>query len=114
MASAPRRTLITETNVGRLPFAKDEAGYVVRDREVRGFIVKVGMRRKTYRYEGEQRSGKHRNVISRELGEFPHTKAGDARAAALEIIGQRARGEPLTSVTSEITMPSRGIVMKAT
>ena len=50
MASAPRRTLITDSSVGRLPFAKDEAGYVVRDREVRGFIVKVGMRRKTYRY----------------------------------------------------------------
>ncbi len=26
----------------------------------------------------------HRKVISRKLGEYPHTKAGDARAAALE------------------------------
>jgi integrase len=104
VASASKHTLITETSVARLAFARDEAGYVVRDRDVRGFIVKVGMRRKTYRYEGEQRSGKHRKVISRKLGEFPHTKAGHARAAALEIIGQRARGESLTSVTSEITM----------
>lgn len=104
MRHASKRVLVTDTSVGRLAFAKDEAGYVIRDREIRGFIVKVGMRRKTYRYEGEQRKGKHRKVISRKLGEFPHTKAGDARAAALEIIGQRARGEPLTSVTADITM----------
>ncbi len=78
-----------------LALARDEAGYVVRDRDVRGFIVKVGMRRKTYRYEGEQRHGSRRKVISRKLGEYPHTKAGDARSAALDIIGQRARGEVL-------------------
>jgi integrase len=71
---------------------------------VRGFIVKVGMRRKTFRYEGEQRSGKHRKVISRKLGEYPHTKAGEARAAALALIAQRARGESLSGVNSEITM----------
>ncbi len=65
MGDAARRTLITDTSVARLALAKDEAGYVVRDRDVRGFIVKVGMRRKTFRYEGEQRSGKHRKVISR-------------------------------------------------
>src|ERR1700722_6224642 len=104
MGNASRRALITDTSVARLPLARDEAGYAVRDRDVRGFIVKVGMRRKTYRYEGEQRNGNHRKVISRKLGEFPHTKAGDARAAALGIIGQRARGEALTSVTSDITM----------
>lgn len=104
MGDASKRVLITDTSVARLALARGAAGYVVRDREVRGFIVKVGMRRKTYRYEGEQRSGGHRTVISRKLGEYPHTKAGDARAAALDIIGQRARGESLTSVSSEITM----------
>jgi integrase len=104
MGKASRRALITDTSVARLALAKDEAGYVVRDRDVRGFIVKVGMRRKTYRYEGEQRNGNHRKVISRKLGEHPHTKAGDARAAALDIIGQRARGESLASVSSDITM----------
>src|SRR5258708_36965246 len=103
MGDAARRILITDTSIGRLALARDEAGYVVRDRDVRGFIVKVGMRRKTYRYEGEQRNGKHRRVISRKLGEYPHTKAGDARAAALEIVGQRARGQSLASVSSDIT-----------
>ena len=62
------------------------------------------MRRKTYRYEGEQRNGQIRKVISRKLGEYPHTKAGDARAAALALIGQRARGEPLTDVGADITV----------
>jgi integrase len=99
-----RRTLITDTSVARLALARSEAGYVVRDRDVRGFIVKVGMRRKTYRYEGEQRNGKHRKVISRKLGEYPHTRAGDARAAALAIIGQRARGESLASAGADITL----------
>jgi hypothetical protein len=62
------------------------------------------MRRKTYRYEGEQRNGRQRKVISRKLGEHPHTKAGDARAAALAVIGQRARGESLTGASADITM----------
>jgi integrase len=99
-----KRVLITDVSVARLAPAKTEIGYVVRDRDVRGFLVKVGMRRKTYRYEGEQRNGRHRKVISRKLGEYPHTKAGDARAAALAVIGQRARGESLTEATADITM----------
>ena len=76
----------------------------MRDRDVRGFIVKVGKRRKTYRYEGEQRNGGRRKVISRKLGEHPHTNAGDARAAALAVIGRRARGESLTGAGAEITL----------
>jgi hypothetical protein len=104
MGDAARRTLITDISVARLAFARTEAGYVVRDRHLRGFIVKIGMRRKTYRYEGEQRNGTHRKVISRKLGEYPHTKAGDARATALDIIGQRARGESLTGAGGDITM----------
>jgi integrase len=108
--STTRRTLISDTSVAHLAFARTEAGYVVRDRDVRGFIVKVGMRRKTFRYEGEQRSGKHRKVISLKLtttvmlGEHPHTKAGDARAAALAVVGQRARGEFLTGASADITV----------
>ena len=99
-----KRILITDTSVARLAPARTEAGYVVRDRDVRGFIVKVGIRRKTYRYEGEQRHGKQRKVISRKLGEYPHTKAGEARAAALAVVGQRARGEPLTDASADITI----------
>jgi site-specific recombinase XerD len=104
MGKATKRILITDASVARLAPAKIEAGYVVRDRDLRGFIVKVGMRRKTYRYEGEQRNGRQRKVISRKLGEHPHTKAGDARAAALAVIGQRARGESLTGASADITM----------
>jgi|SRR5712671_493563 len=104
MGSATPRILITDASVARLALAKTEAGYIARDREVRGFIVKIGMRRKTYRYEGEQRNGRHRKVISRKLGEYPHTKAGDARAAALAIIGQRARGESLAGASADITV----------
>ena len=104
VGKSTKRILITDVSVARLAPAETETGYVVRDRDVRGFIVKVGMRRKTYRYEGEQRNGKHRKVISRKLGEHPHTKAGDARAAALAVIGQRARGESLTEAGADITM----------
>jgi integrase len=100
----PPRILITDASVARLAPAKTAAGYVVRDRDVRGFIVKVGKRRKTYRYEGEQRNGGRRKVISRKLGEHPHTNAGDARAAALAVIGRRARGESLTGAGAEITL----------
>ena len=74
MNKSTKHILITDVSVARLAAAKTEAGYVVRDRDVRGFIVKIGMRRKTYRYEGEQRNGKHRNVISRKLGELACTR----------------------------------------
>jgi integrase len=104
VGKATKRILITDASVTRLAPAKTEAGYLVRDRDVRGFIVKVGMRRKTYRYEGEQRNGKQRKVISRKLGEHPHTKAGEARAAALAVIRQRARGESLTGASGDITL----------
>jgi integrase len=104
MGRIAKRILITDASVARLAPATIEAGYVVRDRDVRGFIVKVGMRRKTFRYEGEQRRGGQRKVISRKLGEYPHTKASNARAAALAVIGQRARGESLTGATADITM----------
>jgi hypothetical protein len=65
-----KRILITDGSVARLARSEIEAGYVVRDRDVRGFIVKVGIRRKTFRYEGEQRQGGKRKVISRKLGEY--------------------------------------------
>jgi integrase len=104
MGKATKRILITDASVARLAPAQIQAGYVVRDRDVRGFIVKVGMRRKTYRYEGEQRHGDQRKTISRKLGEYPHTKAGDARAAALLVIGQRARGESLSGAIANTPM----------
>ena len=53
MNRTAKRILITDVGVARLAPAKTEVGYVVRDRDVRGFLVKVGMRRKTYRYEGD-------------------------------------------------------------
>ena len=58
----------------------------------------IGMRRwQTYTDQKvEQRNGKHRNVISQNWRIPGIRKACDARAAALAIIGQRARGEPLT------------------
>jgi integrase len=104
IGDATTRTLITDTSIARLAFARTKAGYDVRDRDLRGFIVKVGIRRKTFRYEGEQRSGKHRKVISLKLGEHPHAKAGDARAAALAVVGQRARGESVTGSGADITV----------
>jgi hypothetical protein len=76
--SSTPRILITDASVAHLAFAKTEAGYIARDREVRGFIVKVGMRRKTYRYESEHRNDAHLGWAQ----SFAHNRATRNQAAS--------------------------------
>lgn len=48
VGKSTKRILITNVSVARLAPAETETECVVRDRNVRGFIVKVATRRKAY------------------------------------------------------------------
>ena len=92
---ATQRILISDATVARLPYATSDKGYIVRDRKVGGFHVRVGQTTKTYRLQMDLRENGRRVTKSFALGKHPHTKAGAARAKALDIIQRRARDEPL-------------------
>ena len=101
---ATQRLLISDATVARLPYATDESGYIARDRKVGGFHVRVGQTTKTYRLQMDVREGGRRITRSFPLGKHPHTKADAARAKALDIIGRRARDEPLAGSTDRSAM----------
>jgi len=98
------RIRLTDKSVARLKPATDYRGYVVRDDKLACFVVRVGLRKKTYRYEGETRIGGKRVAISRKLGEHPYTPVEQARAAAHDIIGQRANGRLPTNPNKGVTL----------
>jgi hypothetical protein len=80
----PRR--LTDASVAKLALAKSAAGYFCRDDILPGFSIRVGLNRRTWRYDHEYRdeSGR-RHQISVKLGEFKpsepgHVGADEARA----------------------------------
>jgi integrase len=80
----PRR--LTDASVAKLVLAKTAAGYFCRDDILPGFSIRVGLTRRTWRYDHEHRdeSGR-RHQISVKLGEFKpgepgHVDADEARA----------------------------------
>lgn len=98
MSSAPstRRILLTDKAVKGLPYADIKPG-IVRDTKIPGFHVWIGKSTKTYRlqYETPRINGKRGSTMVQWLGEHPHASADEARAKALEIQAQRARGEAI-------------------
>ena len=80
----PRR--LTDDSVAKLALAKTAAGYFCRDDILPGLSIRVGLTRRTWRYDHEHRdvSGR-RHQISVKLGEFKpgapgHVSAAEARA----------------------------------
>ena len=92
---SPSRGRLTDAAVQRLRPAADD-GYQIRDEALPGFLIKVGRRRKVFRLQIETRHGDKRRTHSFRLGEWPYTKANEARASALEIVARHKRGEPLS------------------
>jgi Arm domain-containing DNA-binding protein len=94
---------LTDAYVDSLPPAKDERGYVVHDDETPGFIVRVGRKKKTYRFQIAHRVGDQRLTISKNLGSRPQVKATEARAAAKVLDGERLSGKvPVTSTMAGV------------
>jgi len=98
--------LLTDAAIRKIPFADTSAGTLVRDSKLAGFVLRVGLKKKTLRFEGERRIGGKRKGISRALGQWPHVEADEARASALDIVRQIARGET-------VARPERGITLEA-
>jgi len=83
-ALKPRR--LTDASVAKLAFAGTAAGYFCRDDVLPGFSIRVGLTRRTWRYDHEYRDENgRRHQISIKLGEFKpgetgHVGAAEARA----------------------------------
>lgn len=117
MSSAPstRRILLTDKAVKGLPYAEIKPG-IVRDTKIPGFHVWIGKSTKTYRlqYETPRINGKRGSTTVQWLGEHPHASADEARAKALEIQAQRARGEAIPRlVLNSVSESAPALTFKA-
>lgn len=100
---------ITEKAISPLPFA-DKGNYTVRDTQLKGFIVVIGKRTKTYAAHGEYWKNNQRQfALKTKIGEFGTISARDARTQAKEILaliakGQRHGEENTEQIISSITL----------
>lgn len=84
---------ITDRALEKLPLAT-EGQYIVRDVDLKGFLVVIGKRRKTYTVKGEGwQNGKRKNVYAA-IGLVGDLTARDARLKAKECLTRIARGLP--------------------
>ncbi len=84
---------LTDKALEKLPLATD-GQYVVRDSELKGFLVVVGKRRKTFTVKGEGwQNGKRKNVYAA-IGLVGDITARDARLAAKDALVRIAKGLP--------------------
>ena len=87
------RQILTDKIIERLPLAVEKQ-YRVRDRELHGFFVLVGKRRKSFMARGEfWRDGVREFAIQVKLGDFGDVTTREARAKAKEALGSIARGQ---------------------
>ncbi len=85
--------LITDKALAKLPFAS--AGqYRINDTELKGFVVVVGKRTKTFAAQGSfWRDGLREFAARKKIGEAGDMTSRDARGKAKEILAKIARGE---------------------
>src|SRR4051794_8262825 len=94
MPSVRETISLTDDAIRSLPHANTaHQFYYVRDSDIKGLLLRVGVKpTKTWRLESERRENGRRMGISRNLGEWPETKARDARKQAGILLGKRAEG----------------------
>lgn len=89
---ADMRAVLSDRMIATLPNA--EAGqYAVRDTELKGFQVVIGVRRKTFAVQGEHWKGGKRTSCRVTLGHFGDMTTREARATAKVALGLIAKGE---------------------
>jgi site-specific recombinase XerD len=90
---AHEREILTDKFLSRLPHAP-EAQYKVRDRELPGFFVLIGKRRKSFMVQGEfWRDGVREFTVQVKLGDFGEMSTREARSKAKDALGSIARGQ---------------------
>jgi len=89
---ADQREILTDKSIARL--CAGEKQYKVRDRELPGFFVLVGKRRKTFMAQGEfWRDGVREFAVQVTLGDFGEMTTRQARGKAKEALGSIAKGQ---------------------
>lgn len=85
--------LFTDKALARLPYAKT-GQYKVYDTELKGFVLVVGKRTKTFAAQGAfWREGVREFSARKKIGEFGEITSRDARSKAKDILASIARGE---------------------
>jgi hypothetical protein len=105
MPSAKKKVQLTEASMKQLKHASNASGkYIVRDTELAGFMVLVGVNTKSFRLETERREAGKRVSISRRLGEWPAMTVQEARVAVASAMGERADGKAALGPRQVVTV----------
>lgn len=84
---------ITDRAIEKLPLAT-EGQYIVRDTELKGFLLVIGKRRKTFTVKGEGWQNAKRKNVYAAIGQVGYITARDARLKAKECLTRIAKGLP--------------------
>lgn len=89
-----QKTKLTDSAVSKLKFADANSGYVVRDLSLPGFFVRVGKRRKVYRFQRDIRDENgRRHTESINLGTHGVVSGDEAREKVFHLLGKAGHGE---------------------
>jgi hypothetical protein len=84
---------ISDKAIGRLPYA-EMGQYKVLDTELKGFVVVIGRRKKTFAAQGAfWRDGVREFAARKKIGEFGDITSREARAKAKDILAAIAKGQ---------------------
>jgi integrase len=87
-----RRTTLNDKTVDRLPFS-EKGQYIVRDADLPGFFLVIGVRRKTFTAQAEFWKHGVRHTTRRALGTSAELTTRDARIMAKQVLVRIASGE---------------------
>jgi len=87
------RTLLTDKTIAQLP-TPEEAWYLARDTELKGFFVVIGKRKRTFAVQGDlRRGGKRVSSIRVSIGNTSEMSTRAARGIAKQYLTQISKGQ---------------------
>jgi integrase len=87
------RTLLTDKTIAQLP-TPEEAWYLARDTELKGFFVVIGKRKRTFAVQGDlRRGGKRVSSIRVSIGNTSEMSTRAARGIAKQYLAQISKGQ---------------------
>jgi hypothetical protein len=87
-----RKTTLNDKIIDRLPFS-GKGQYIVRDADLPGFFLIIGVRRKTFTVQAEFRRHGVRHTTRRALGTSADLTTRDARIMAKQVLARIASGD---------------------
>lgn len=107
---------LTDRAIEKLPLATD-GQYIVRDTDLKGFLLVIGKRRKTFTVKGEGWQNAKRKNVYAAIGQVGDIAARDARLKAKECLTRIAKGLPAfepeedQAVTAAAAPESKGVTL---